>query len=360
MATTKAAPVVSRADWVSAQRPAYQAELGRGEDRFWEPRRQTCAWCESSRLRELIRTTDVMQSKPGTFVLDECLDCRHIFQNPRLTPEGLDFYYRDFYDGDGAHPVGKLFTEGPSTARLRAGAESLLPHIKPRRWLDVGTAHGHFCAVAKEVFPDTVFDGLDCGDGVEEARRTGRIERAHQGFLPELAESLEGQYDVVSMNHVLEHTTDPRANLAAAHRVLRPGGHLLIDVPNPESPFARRFGRYWLSWFQPQHLHFVPLGNLRTALREAGFSVVATDHAGAHIRSDVVGALMFLVLRHLPYADEPWLPRSPRKFQTRVRKLLFNAAIPLFVLGIVADRLIEPFLRRTGKTNAYRVVARRD
>ena len=84
-----------------ASRPYYQAELADGVERFLEPRRNTCPWCGSEDLSVRLRTGDLIQRKPGRFTLEQCGACGHIFQNPRLTPAGLDFYYRDFYDGLG-------------------------------------------------------------------------------------------------------------------------------------------------------------------------------------------------------------------------------------------------------------------
>jgi hypothetical protein len=83
----------------------YRALIGCGVDRFFEARRETCPLCGGVDIVERLRTKDLLQCKPGTFVLDECTSCGHIFQNPRLTPEGLDFYYRDFYDGVGVDPT---------------------------------------------------------------------------------------------------------------------------------------------------------------------------------------------------------------------------------------------------------------
>ena len=64
------------------------------------------------RSREHVRVTDLIQYKPGEFVLDKCADCRHVFQNPRLSIEGLDFYYRDFYDGLGEDELEFVFAQG--------------------------------------------------------------------------------------------------------------------------------------------------------------------------------------------------------------------------------------------------------
>ena len=66
------------------------------------------------------------------------------------------------------------------------------------------------------------------------------------------------EYDVVSMHQYLEHTREPLEELKAANRVLKVGGYLLIEVPNPDSLLGVVLRSFWLAWFQPQHLHFRP------------------------------------------------------------------------------------------------------
>lgn len=144
---------------------------------------------------------------------------------PRLTPEGLEFYYRDFYDGRGGEGAGTVF--GRLGAAYRGRAEMLRPHsgsAGPASWLDVGTGHGHFCNAARAVWPGTRFDGLDMGDGVREAELRGWVETGYQGQFPEFAGKLAGQYEVVSMYHYLEHTREPLAELDTAAAVLAPAG----------------------------------------------------------------------------------------------------------------------------------------
>src|SRR5579863_4873452 len=138
---------------VSQRRPAYRADLADGVDRFFEARRTSCPWCASERLTERLRTSDLLQHKPGRFRLDRCQHCGHVFQNPRLNEAGLEFYYRDFYDGLGEQRLGDVFAGRASTYRGRAW--SMLPFASaPENWLDVGTGHGHFCEAARDVYPE--------------------------------------------------------------------------------------------------------------------------------------------------------------------------------------------------------------
>jgi SAM-dependent methyltransferase len=355
-----AEPAPSRTEQVAALRPGYQADLARGLDRFFEPRRADCPWCGSARLKTRLRTTDLLQHKPGHFVLDRCQDCRHTFQNPRLSAEGLEFYYRDFYDGLGEKQLGNTF--GGRTTMYRQRAESLLPFAAtPKNWLDVGTGHGHFCESARTIFPGTTFDGLDFTDGAELAERAGRVERGYRGNFPDLAPELAGHYDVVSMFHYLEHSTEPGRELAAAHRVIRPGGHLLIEVPDPDSRFARLLGRWWLPWLQPQHLHLVPVENLRRGLTELGFSVVAEQHAEPHDPVDLLAGTWLAIDAAAPREDLPWLPNPPNRRQRTLRTTMAIAGVPFLILATLLDRfVIKRLSHRLGLSNAYRLLARRD
>ncbi|MGA5134028.1 class I SAM-dependent methyltransferase [Streptomyces olivoreticuli] len=349
---------MNRTQEVARLRVDYQRELELGTERFHAPKRTECPWCGSSRLRTRLRTTDLLQRKPGSFVIDQCRDCSHSFQNPQLTPEGLDFYYRDFYDGLGADLAEWVFAGTGSRKRYLASARALLPFGAPRRWLDVGTGHGHFPQSARTVHPATVFDGLDMSAGVDEGKRQGRIDEAHRGLLTDLAPKLEGKYDTVSMFHYLEHTIDPRAELTAARTVLAPGGHLIIEVPDPESAMSGILGRWWMPYFQPQHLHLIPLANLRRELESLGYTVVAVERHEPHTPFDITGAAVLALAYALPTADDPWHPAPPSGLQRKARTALFWSAVPLLAGVYGTEQLLAPLLRRTRLSNAYRIVAR--
>ncbi|GGR94671.1 methyltransferase type 12 [Streptomyces aureoverticillatus] len=360
------------AQQTAERRPARRV---RGTGARHEPRRADCPWCGSPRLRVRLRTGDLIQRKPGSFTLERCADCAHTFQNPRLGAEGLDFYrlgsddrqdlgHRDFWRRDLCHGLGGaaalLARAGAGRSRHLSGVRALSRFDEPESWLDVGTGRARFPAAAKEVLPYTAFDGLDSDPGLAEGVRRGRVEEAHHGRLTELARHLAGRYDALSMVHYLQRRPDPRAELRAAATVLRPGGHLLIEAPDPESRSARLLGKWWASYRQPRHLHFVPLANLCRELDELGFTVVDVDRRAPHVPADLGTACALLLNRVLPEADVPWRSKPPSRARLGLRRAASWASAPLLALAYAADVLLAPLLTRTGFANAYRVIARKE
>jgi len=311
-------------------------------DPFLEPRREDCPWCGSRRLRTRLRAPDPLRHRPGSHALDECGDCAHVFQNPRLTAEGFAFYHRDCYERELEEFAERLRSARTVRRRHRAAAHALSALPDPESWLDVGTGHAHFPEAAKEFFPYTSFDGLDPTARVEQALLDGRVEEAYRGYLstPGTAARLRARYDVVSMFHHLQHAPEPRAEIRAALTVLRPGGHLVVEVPDPRCAFAALLGRWWWSYGQPRNLHLPPLANLRAELERQGCTILVTDRSAPHAPYDLSAALT-LALSH-------------------THPLLRVAAAPLSDLAWALDHTLAPLTRHTPFSNAYRLVARKN
>lgn len=344
-------------DPIEDKRPEYEELLSGGDlSRFWLPRREDCPVCGSEDLSVHFRTVDLLQHKPGTFTVERCRDCSHLFQNPRLSIEGLNFYYKDFYDGLGEKEMEVIFSFSSGSYAGRAAmvkAEKESPGI----WLDVGGGHGHFCNVARDHFPKTRFEALDLSESIDEAKRRGWADEAYLGLFPDLAPELAGKYDVVSMSHYLEHTLEPESEIEAASTALSPGGLLMIEVPNPESGFRKVLRRLWLPYFQPQHMHLLSMKNLETLLRRHGFEPVEWHVGEAHQRVDFFGAIV-LLLRRLAPGDWPWRPRNGALGRLR-RWVVWTLGAPFVPLAILLDHTVGVIAERTGLSNTYRVLARK-
>ena len=109
----------------------------------------------------------------------------------------------------------------------------------------------------------------------------GRGLTIHQAKAEDLPTTLrDGQSDLVILSHVLEHCLDPAAALANCRRALKPGGRIMVEVPNNAATGLAMHGATWLWLDVPRHLNFFTDTSLAAILRTAGFQIRRTEHLG--------------------------------------------------------------------------------
>ena len=217
------------------------------------------------------RDTSIVQFADPPFRLARCSRCGlRWLLDPPVGEELADFYVSGFY-GTAAPRGGPLATalHGLNNAiRLRE-----LRDVAPGRLLDVGCGKGRFLAAARDAGWDVV--GVEFAPDLAASARLQGVE-VHAGDFLEVP--LDGDFDVITMWHVLEHLPDPAKAIARAVELLRPGGRLVVSVPNIDSLQARVGGEDWLHVDLPRHLfHFNPR-SLSTLVRRAGLHVLRIGH----------------------------------------------------------------------------------
>ena len=190
-----------------------------------------------------------------------CRSCGLIHQNPRMSRRKVIEHYATLEDKPGGG-----VTRDESRSRLAA---LRLLKSPPSRILEVGSSDGTFLGLAREA-------GYDAS-GLEPSRTNLRRARAghrgiafHEGFLEGFRTA--ERFDVICHFYVLEYSFDPRRFLAAARRLLRPDGVMLLEVPDAEA-FARL--PFAASLFTHQDISIFTRRTLNAILRTAGFVPMA-------------------------------------------------------------------------------------
>ncbi len=251
-------------------------------------------------------TDSIFHCAPGSWELHRCDRCKSCYLDPRPSPEKIHLAYaRYFTHADpgtsreerpaGLRRLRRSFANGyrnwrygtkefPATAlgvwailafpRARRLVDSGMRFI-PRafagaRLLDVGAGNGAYLLSVRSAGWEIVGVEPDPAAAAV-ARRAGLDVR--EGNIHSL-QGAEGSFDVITMNHVIEHVHEPRTVLSEAFRLLRPGGILYLETPNIESRGYRRFGRHWRGLEPPRHLVLFTWNSLEVLLREIGFAEI--------------------------------------------------------------------------------------
>lgn len=147
--------------------------------------------------------------------------------------------YVMYHLSDGAEQV--VFDTGqacPRTARLMAGMARAWDLPESGRLLDVGCGGGAFLAAFRQAMPGWKLYGHDhCAQRRAEVEAVPGVCGFHCGALEETA-AQNGPFDAVSLIYVLEHMPEPVAELSRLRGLLRPGGTLMVMVPDlAQNPF---------------------------------------------------------------------------------------------------------------------------
>ena len=162
-----------------------------------------------------------------------CENCSFGKVVTQLTQSDLDKFYQEghyWYDAAVSHSTKAHNTfqaEMRVTAVLR---ENGAPKLKI---LDVGAGMGDVGFYLLKQRPQAVYHFIELD---EDARQKIQANLPAASII-DARQSSDDDYDVIFLNHVLEHTLDPAAFINAFKAKLRSGGLLYIEVPNRDDKF---------------------------------------------------------------------------------------------------------------------------
>lgn len=224
---------------------------------------ERCYFCNEDQPKIFSKVDD------GVFL--QCTHCKFVWLERSKWPTNQQEYYSTEYYPKGylgRKDLRKLFSYRFKLIKRYFKPEGML--------LEIGAASGDFL----HLLQDSGYDVY----GVELSKRAA--EQAARNYQLDLSVgTLEDasfpadSFEYIVMYHVLEHLPDPRATLQEAYRILRPGGHILVEVPNVQSidTLSRQMLLNVLDY--PNHLYAFSPGLLKKILVESGFGVVTLEYS---------------------------------------------------------------------------------
>lgn len=215
-----------------------------------------CVLCNSKNYTIFLKKTeDFEYGMEEKFQLAKCSGCGLIFLVPLPTTKKLLSFYPPSYHcyNNPLSRFTKLLLIYSQKRQTRRIVELISTEGKI---LDVGCSSGEHFDVFKKVGNWQLL-GVDFNqEVVEKGRRKGR--EIYCSTLEEFSYTKES-FDLIIMDHLLEHVANPVVCLKSAYRLLKKDGYLIGSLPNINSLDRLFTCRYWGGYHFPRHVyHFTP------------------------------------------------------------------------------------------------------
>jgi len=244
-----------------------------------------------------------------------CAACQTKQQFPFPKNEDLSEYYADDYQNyvesksAGLNLLNRMYQK-----KLADGFEAEFG--KNVHLLDFGCGQGAFLeTLARHGFENLIgFDFVEYPEAKANSKLT--LLSSFEALKP-----YKGQLDVIRMNHVIEHLTDHQETMTFLAGLLKPGGVLIGETPNPSHYTASLWGRFWGPLHYPYHTVLFSPDGLRQAAPNWGMKLASTR--GTPLPTGWALSL------------ENWIKskqKSPGRGRTKAYVFLMLAFLPLSLL----------------------------
>lgn len=219
----------------------------------------------------------------------KCNHCNHFFVHPMPTDNELENIYSSVEgyhsNKDAEFPNNYHFNE-----LFYDQVDKISQYMKKGLILDVGCSNGEFLALARK-------NGYHV-HGVELNKSTASI--ALNNGIPVSVNTLEkscfpeNNFDVVRLGDIIEHVTDVKGFIKEVHRILKPGGIVLINTPNHDAFFPKTtyflfktFGIPWSHPTPPHHLNQFSPKSVGFLLAENKFNIKEMYYSGCSLKYEI-------------------------------------------------------------------------
>lgn len=188
-----------------------------------------------------------------------------------IEPESIDYeeqYHLITTDPDGN--IRNLLEEREHSLAATKEISGFLSELKPGKILDIGCGPGWILSSLGDEWDK---HGLEISKFA--SKHAEQFAKIYNG---ELDGFKEVNFDVVIINHVIEHINDPVAAILKIHSLLKKEGVLILGTPDFDSGAARRYGSNFRLLHDPTHVSLFSSDSMHRFLRDFGFEIKYVEY----------------------------------------------------------------------------------
>ncbi|MDH7461444.1 class I SAM-dependent methyltransferase [Chitinophagaceae bacterium 26-R-25] len=237
-----------------------------------------CPCCGSSNIKEVLKAEDFTVSHEK-FAIWECGDCTLRFTQDIPDGPSVGAYYKSenyiSHSDTKEGLVNSLYHKvRQRTLKAKHTLVQKVTGLKTGKLLDLGAGTGAFLSFMNTNQWDVV--GLEPDDVARaKAKELYNLDLRSADQLFQLP---SGNFDVITMWHVLEHVHELHPYIEQLHKLLKKNGKLIIAVPNYTSYDASVYKEYWAAYDVPRHLYHFSPASIKKLVSQHGMKV-ESEHA---------------------------------------------------------------------------------
>lgn len=231
-----------------------------------------CGFCKAENSNVLYPTYDIFGNN---YTINKCNDCKAVFLSPQPDKELLKKAYNTDYYGAGETKFKNSFIENIIDSFRSGRAKRALKFAGHKsKVLDIGCGNGNFLMYLFKFGKCEVY-GTEFDEN--SAKRASLIKEINLKSGEIKSEDYPDEFfDLITMFHVFEHLQEPKLMLDLIYQKLKPGGKLIISIPNIDSWQSKMFKGKWLHLDPPRHLFFFTPFDLAELVKNRGFEIERT------------------------------------------------------------------------------------
>ena len=229
-----------------------------------------CPVCGKSNFSPFLKSQDFFLTKEEHQIVF-CNSCGLKFVNPRPDVKEIVKYYEspDYVSHGGKKNAINFLYRQVRNFSVKKKYKLVEGQASGKKIMDIGCGTGEFLFFCKQ----RGFDVTGIEPGMKPrmfAQKEYNLNVYEETWLDSLTKP---EFDVVTLWHVLEHVHSLHQRMKKIIEIIKPGGSIIIAVPNSESWDAIYYGKFWAAYDLPRHLYHFSRESMQILAQTHGLKI---------------------------------------------------------------------------------------
>jgi len=238
---------------------------------------EKCPICDSKAIHADIKGTDFEKTNSGEYFIFHCENCGINFTNPQPAPEDIGKLYETRITPD--FPTPPKIVTALRSIKVKRDLKYLIKNydLNNINALDYGCGDAFVTYILSQFKESRKITAVDFHEFPPPLIKLCDKQKVNYINHSQFKATIESQYDLIFLRHVLEHVHNPVELLAEMKTLLTKDGILFLELPNYDTIWKKIFGKYYSALYLPRHFYHFTGATLAMVLDRSGLEIITIE-----------------------------------------------------------------------------------